>query len=311
MVGWKWLLILVILIPFGAIAGCIDDPVQEGDLIFTDPLGAEVVLEDYPERIVTLSPSLTETVFALGIGEKVVATDDVSNYPPEAKDLPDVFSYLGIDLEKLLAADPDLVIMDKTLDISENAYNSIKRVGIPVYRIYPKTINDVLGSMMGIGNITGSKEKAEELVEDFLERMEAIERFVDNLEEEERPMVLLVTYYDGSADPWVSTDSTMTGGLVDKVGGANAISDDTGIVVQVGVEAILGSDPDFIFCTQSTVWPTTTRENILSDERWQDIEAVKNGRVFDIDGDIVDRTGPRLIEGLEEIHSHILDMVEE
>ena len=102
----------------------------------------------------------------------------------------------------------------------------------------------------------------------------------------------------------------MTGGLIEAAGGINAISDDTGIVVQVPVETIVGADPDIIICTQSTVWATPTRTTILSDDGWKDIQAVVDGEVYDVDGDIIDRTGPRLIEGLETIHGHFKDHVE-
>jgi iron complex transport system substrate-binding protein len=258
-----------------------------------------------------LSPALTETVFALGLGSKVVATDDTSNHPAGAKDLPDVFSYLGLDMESLISVGPDLVIMDKTLDISEEAYTSIKGAGIPVYRIYPRTVEDVLEAISGIGNITGAEEEAGDLIDDFNSRYNTIENTISGWDRQDRPKVLLVSYYDGTSDPWVSTDSTMAGGLVEAAGGTNAVSDDTGIVVQISVETIVGADPDIIICTQSTVWPTPSRTTILSDDGWKDIQAVKEDRVFDVDGDLVDRTGPRLIDGLEAIHGHIIDHEED
>ncbi|MGA1872549.1 MAG: ABC transporter substrate-binding protein [Thermoplasmatota archaeon] len=300
-----------LLIPFLFMAGCIDDAHTDGDLRFRDPLGADVVLDRYPERIVTLSPALTETVFALGLGSLIVGTDDMSNYPDGAGDLPDVFTYLGLDPESLISVDPDLVIMDKTLDISEEAYNSIRDLGIPVYRIYPRNVSEVLEAINGIGTITGASEAAEEMVEDLLDRMTAVQTEVSVWKEEQRPKVLLVSYYDGTGDPWVSTDSTMAGGLIETAGGRNVIADDSGIVVQVPVETIVGADPDIIICTQSEVWPTPTRDTILADDGWKDIGAVVSGRVFEVDGDLVDRTGPRFIHGLETIHDRISDYVGE
>jgi len=269
-----------------------------------------VVLERLPERIATLSPAITETVFALGVGEKVVATDNVSNYPSEVSDLPKVFSYTGLFTEKLIIADPDLVIMDKTLDISEEAYDTIKGLGIPVYRIYPMDVEDVLEAIIGIGNITGAKVAALDLVDDLETRMDSISEYVENENSADRPGVLLVTYYDGNSDPWVSTDSTMAGGIIDFTGGENVIHDGAGMVVQVPVETVVGADPDIIICTQSTVWRTETKDKILNDTRWKDISAVKEGRVYEVDGDLIDRTGPRLIEGMEAIHSHIVQFIE-
>jgi iron complex transport system substrate-binding protein len=308
---WKLMVAVILIVPIALLAGCIEDPEQEGDLKFMDPLGAEVVLENYPERIVTLSPALTEIAFALGIGEKVIAIDNVSNFPPEVKGLPKVFGYAYLATEELVMLDPDLIIMDKTLDISENAYNAMKNLGLPVYRIYPRNVEEVLDAIIGIGNITDTTARASDIVEDFGDRMDNVSSYLDGVPAEDRPGVLLVTYYDGVNDPWVSTDSTMAGGLIEAAGGLNVISDDTGIVVTVSIETIIGADPDIIICTQSNVWPTQTKNEILSDDRWKDISAVKENRVFEIDGDIVDRTGPRLISGLEEIHSHIREYIEE
>ncbi|MGA1865925.1 MAG: ABC transporter substrate-binding protein [Thermoplasmatota archaeon] len=307
----NFFIVIFILLPAVLASGCLDDEEEGKGVKFHDPLGNEVVLEGLPERIITLSPALTETVFALGIGGRIVATDNVSNYPDEAVHLPKVFSYMGLFTEELIVSEPDLVLLDKTLDINEDAYNTIKSLGIPVYRIYPRTLEDVLEAIIGIGNITGSSMKAAEIVEGFRSRMDDIEEALMDLPEESRPGVLLVTYYDEGSDPWVSTDSTMAGGLVKKAGGTNIISDGTGIVVQVPVEKVIGADPDIIICTQSTVWPTESRNTILADDRWKDISAVRENRVYDIDGDLVDRTGPRLIEGLEEIHERVLEFIGE
>ncbi|MGA1793703.1 MAG: ABC transporter substrate-binding protein [Thermoplasmatota archaeon] len=308
---WKWFSIVVIVSLLPLFLGCLDDPAQKGDLKFTDPLGHEVVLERIPERIVTLSPAITETVFALGAGDKVIATDNVSNYPPEASGLPKVFGYNYLAREELVMLDPDLIIMDKTLDISENAYNSVKDLGLPVYRIFPKDMEEVLEAIIGIGNITGTPEKANGIVEDFRNRMGAVSSYMEGVSDDDRPGILLVTFYDGAYDPWVSTDSTMAGGLIEAAGGNNVISDDTGIVVTVSVERVIGADPDIIICTQSSVWPTESKDKIMSDDRWKDISAVRENRVFEVDGDIIDRTGPRLILGLEEMHEHIREYIEE
>ena len=89
------------------------------------------------------------------------------------------------------------------------------------------------------------------------------------------------------------------------------ISDDTGKGITVSIETIITSNPDIIFTSQSSTWPTESRSLILSDERLQDIEAVKNGAVYDVEGDLVDRTGPRMIDGLELFHEYILAYVEE
>jgi len=184
---WEWLSFALIISLLSLFPGCLDGPAPEGDLKFTDPLGHEVVLERVPERIVTLSPAITETVFALGAGNRVIATDNVSNYPPEASGLPKVFGYDYLGREELVMLDPDLIIMDKTLDISESAYNSVKSLGLPVYRIFPRDVQEVLDSIIGIGNITGTSVKANEVVEDFRNRVVTINSYLTGVPQVDRP----------------------------------------------------------------------------------------------------------------------------
>ncbi len=308
------ILSFVAMVLIGAsIAGCLGeentsrDPGSGDELAInvTDPLGGRVMLEEEPVRIVTMTPAITETVFALGKGGLIVGIDSASNYPSEASGIEKVVSWQGLDLEKLIFLEPDLVIMDKTLDMSEENYNAMKGSGFQVYRIYPTTVEEVLDSIQGMGDAIGASEEADSLVEDFRIRMEAVKQNASLIDEEDRPRVLHVTFYDGKSDPWVATDSTFSGSLIEMGGGKCAFSDDTGFGVQVSLERIIASNPDLILCSQSSTWPTQTREIILSDGNWQDITAVKEGAVHYVEGDWCDRTGPRLILGLEEFHTRI------
>ncbi|MEA3559657.1 MAG: ABC transporter substrate-binding protein [Candidatus Thermoplasmatota archaeon] len=277
---------------------------------FTDPMGELVVLDGEPDRIVTLTPALTEMVYAVGAWDKMVGCDSSSDMPPEAKDLEHVVSWQGIDAEKLVVLDPDLVIMDRTLDITDTIYAEIKELDIPVYRIYPRNLSDVLDAVEAVGELTNETENATAVIEDFEERMEVVSQTADEIAESDVPAVLHVTYYDGTGDPWVATDSTFSGSLITIAGGECAISESSGYGVQMSLESIIESNPDIIFCSQSSSWPTNTREAILGDDRWSEIGAVSSGSVFDVEGDWCDRTGPRLILGLEEFHGHIMDHVE-
>jgi len=314
MKGSRYLPVISFVLVFASMAGCLGDDTtgpghDVGDELainVTDPLGGRVRLENEPERIVTMTPAITEIVFALGKGDQIVGVDSASNYPPEASDIDKVVSWQGLDLEKLIVLEPDLVIMDKTLDMSEDNYNSMKVAGFQVYRIYPTDVEEVLGSIIGIGDAIGAPVEAGSIVEDFRSRMDVVKQNVTSMDEENRPGVLHVTYYDGSSDPWVATDSTFSGSLIEMAGGRCALSDDTGFVVQVSLERIIASDPDLILCSQSSTWPTQTREIILSDGNWQDIGAVKEGAVHYVEGDWCDRTGPRLILGIEEFHARIV-----
>lgn len=314
-----WIAFLVV---FGTamITGCIETDSEDKEpedqtkdpkvWNFTDPLGGKVVLDGEPEKIVTMTPALTEMVHAVGAFDKVVGCDSSSDMPPEAMNLEHVVSWQGLDSEKLVLLDPDLVIMDKTLDITDTIYTEVKELDIPVYRIYPRNLSDVLDAIIAVGELTDEEENASGIIDDFNQRMNVVEQAAAGIGQDDVPKVLHVTYYDGTSDPWVATDSTFSGSLITIAGGECAVSDSSGYGIQMSLETIIASDPDLILCSQSSSWPTLTRETILGDDRWEEIGAVENGNVFDVEGDWCDRTGPRLILGLEEFHGRILDVAE-
>ncbi|OYT43944.1 hypothetical protein B6U90_06240 [Thermoplasmatales archaeon ex4484_6] len=283
------------------ISGC-TDRISDGDKEYTDPTGHVVKLKGDPERVVTLTPSLTETVVALGAGGLLVGADSVSASENPDLDLETVSTWEGLDTEKIVSLSPDIVIMDRTLDITDASFNALDGLSIPVYRIFPKTFDEVLSAITGVGEVLGREKEAGFIVDDMGTRRDTITEETSRIEWSNRSSVLYVTYYDGTSDPWVGTSSTFSGSLIELAGGKDAVSDDSGVVVQISVETVIDADPDVIICSQSESWPTHTRETILSDPLWEDITAVREGRVFDVNGDLIDRTGPRLIEGLETIH---------
>lgn len=301
---------MVLLVPIliGAISGCIENGTR-GDLEFTDDMGDTIYLDGTPGRVITLTPALTELVFAIGGGDLIVACDDTSDHPDEVQGLERVFSWDGMDMEAIIAAEPDIIFMDWTLDVTGDDHKALTDMGLNVYRVYPTTMDDIIRNIVEIGDILDLEEEAQALSDDIEIRLDAVEEAGAAIED--RPGILHISYYDGASDPWVLTDSTFSGSLIDTAGGRCVISDDTGKGITVSIETIITSNPDIIFTSQSSTWPTESRSLILSDERLQDIEAVKSGAVYDVEGDLVDRTGPRMIDGLELFHEYILAYVEE
>jgi len=299
-------LLLSALALSSAIAGCFETEKDDGEDQIDD-MGGTVHLDDVPDRIITMSPGLTEIVFLLGAGDAVIACDDASNYPPDVAGIERINSYQSMNLERIVALGPDLVLLDRTLDVSEENYNALKGVGLQVYRIYPTDLNGVIKNIRDLGKIMGRTDAAEALSASLLARIGAVEASAAILDDEERPTVLHVVYYDGTSDPWVMTDTTFSGDLIRMAGGNNAVSDSAGISVQVPLETVIGAGPDIIFTSQSEEWPTPSREAILSDQNWEGIAAVQNGQVIDVNGDLVDRTGPRLVDGLELFHRYVME----
>lgn len=296
-------LISLVLISVGVLsAGCLDNE-KEGDLVFTDPTGNVVKLDGNPERVVTLTPALTDILIELGSGDLIVGADSVSVSGNSGLSIEAVSTWEGLDSEKIVELAPDLVIMDKTLDITETIFNTLVDLGIQVYRIFPTDFNTVMETISDIGEILDLEDEAKTIVDDMASRQQAVVDTVSSVPEVDKPVVLYVTYYDGTSDPWVGTSSTFSGNLIETAGGKNAISDDSGVGIQVSVETIIDSNPDIIITSQSTDWPTPSRTTILGSEIWKDITAVKNDEIHDINGDLIDRTGPYLIDGLEAVNA--------
>ena len=291
------------------LAGCLSKTEPRGTT-YIDDIGNDVVIDGTPEKIVTLTPGLTEIVFYLNAGDKIVGCDSASNYPGEAEDIEKVSTWEGPDTEKILALSPDLILMDKNLDSSGDNYDKLKDLGIPIYRIYPLSIDDTLEVMRDLADILDTDSESESKIKTLEERVGTVRNSVSDIVVSDRPSVLHVTYYEEGSDPWVMTDSTFSGDIISTAGGDPSVKDPKGLAIQISVERFLELDPDIILTSQSSIWPTNSREYILNDEAMEGISAVEEGRVYDIEGDWMDRTGPRMIEGLEAVNGHIEEFVE-
>jgi iron complex transport system substrate-binding protein len=268
-----------------------------------DDLGILIKVPKQIDKIISLAPSVTEILFELGLGSKIIGKDSGSNYPDECKDIKVVSSYEGIDLEKILEKEPDIIFIDKTLDLSETNYNTLTEFGLIVFRVYPTNLQEVFDDIELLGKVTGRESKAEDIVNDLETRVDTVRTRGNSLSS--KPIVLHVFYFDGSSSPWVATSSTFTGDLIMIAGGTPAVEDDQGFFIQITMESMIELNPDIIFTSQDDTWPTPSRQAIIDDEALQGITAVKNGDVIDVNADLVDRPGPRLVDGLELFSGHL------
>jgi iron complex transport system substrate-binding protein len=218
-------------------------------------------------------------------------------------------TFEGVDIEKILAKDPDLIIMDKTLDLSEKNYDKMTSFGMNVFRVYPKNLDDILDNIVLLGEISATSNKASEIVISLQERIDTVKTRGAAISDSTSPKVLHVVYYDGASSPWVHTSSTFSGDLISIAGGDVVMKDSSGFSIQITVEELISKDPDIIFTSQDDTWPTPSRDSILNDDLLDSVSAVKNDYVLDLNADLVDRPGPRMIDGLELISNHISDYI--
>ena len=276
---------------------------QQTHVTVVDDLGREILIEEPPNRIVSMAPSLTEILFALGVGDKVVGVTNVCDYPPEVKEIEKIGdSIIGYDVEKIVELNSDLVVMDRYLDLGVSPgswLSKLEEVQVIVVVVYPKTLDDVFSNIELIGQITWAQENATNLVNTLKQRVQAVTDKIENISDDEKPRVFSTGWYDGQTDPWTSGQGTFADDIVRIAGGINVAGIKSGFF-QMSLEALVWSDPEIIIVVEDYVWRTPTYDSLMGDDRLQDITAMRNSAVYEIDANLLSRAGPRLVEGLEE-----------
>ena len=263
-------------------------------LTVTDGLGRTVVIEKEPRRIVSYLPSNTETLYALGAGDRIVATDDFSDYPEAAKSKPKVGG-LQVNLEALLAQQPDLVVsIGRTPDFP----TLLAPHDIPVVVLEFKDINGTLANMELLGQVVGRTAETNTLVAALKARLEAVRAKTRGV-----PKKRVYYELDGTDPnkPYTVGPGSYTNDLLVMGGGTNIAAGATGTAPQLSVEEIVRADPELIIVPISarSAPHAANVERFSQRPGWEAIDAVKNGQVRGVDSNLASRAGPRLVEGVE------------
>jgi iron complex transport system substrate-binding protein len=267
-----------------------------------DDLGRLVAINGTPQRIISLAPSNTEILFALGLGDRVVAVTMYCDYPPEAQDKEKVGDYYGPDIEKIIALQPDLVL---ATDFHRfDLIPALEEQGLTVFAVAPQTLEDVLQSIQKIGQITGKEAEALELVNEMTSKIEEIEEQTAELAE--RPLVFYMTWHDPM---WTVGRNTWIDDLINIAGGANIFSQYFESGAMVEIEWVIFLNPEIIITSEwSYDWALNATELASTN-------ASQTGRIYTFDDDLAQRPGPRLVEGLEwfahVIHPEIFEEPED
>lgn len=272
---------------------------------YTDDMGRAVTIDEVPQRIVSHVPSITEILFALGLDEKVVGVSDYCDYPPEAKAKPSVGNYFDPSIEKIIELDPDLVLTDGQ---SEGILKELDGLGTAYLVIDPKNIDHILRDIELLGKILGAEERARKVTGDMQNKIADI---VNQVKDARHPRVFYVFDAADLTQPWTAGPGSFADSLITMAGGENIAASAQDAWVQFSIEEVVSADPEIIIIDAAmgtaSIEPAKLKENPV----WGEITAVKQDRIFIADGDLVNRSGPRIIQGLEEmakfIHPELFD----
>jgi iron complex transport system substrate-binding protein len=272
-----------------------------------DQAGRRVSTESAPRRIVALAPSIAECLFALGLDEEIVGVTDYTNFPPQALSKPRVGSYIHLQIEAIVALKPDLVVA--TMDGNPKAQvERMEQLGLKVVVTNPRTLDDLYETLLILGKILRRESIAEQLVENMRGTIRTMSSLVAS---RPKPRVLLQV---GSNPMVVAGDDTLQDHLIKVAGGENVPASQGRGYIPLSLERVITLAPEVILI--SSMADSLTAERVKESwKRWPQIPAVALGRIHVIDGDLIDRPSPRIVEGLkrmtEMIHPEVSSSIEE
>jgi iron complex transport system substrate-binding protein len=293
----KFFAILICLAALGlSVLGCSAPPgdtaIGQTETVI-DSLGREISLAAPPQRIVSLMPSKTEKLFALGLGDRVVGVTDMCDYPEdlERRGIARVGDAWNLSVEHIVALQPDLVVANW---LPEGLDQQLTEVGIPVFVYAPMSVAEVTEGIRRLGQLTGRQEAARQITGKMASELETIAAAVARIGEAEKVRVLYLL------DDFLFTAGigTLQDEMVALAGGINVV--EAAGWPQLNEEAFLAGNPDVILYT----FPGG-KEFLESNSNLRALDCVREGRVYKLDESLASRTGPRLVQGLAQIFSFL------
>ena len=258
---------------------------------FKDALGREISVPAPPKRLIALAPNLTEILYALDLGDRVVGVTNHCNYPPEASLKPKVGSYIHLNVEQIISLSPDLVI--GTMDGNERyVLDLLEQARIKVFFVNPRDVRQAIETISTVGLVCGVPERARQISGRLTTR---VDRVVEATGTKKKPLVFLQIHIQ----PIMTVNrNTVHHDLIHLAGGENMAADEPVTYPRISLEEVIRRKPKVILIS------SMEREGRFEKARqdwlqWTSIPAVQKGRVHLIDSDVIDRPAPRVVDGLE------------
>jgi iron complex transport system substrate-binding protein len=262
-------------------------------LTLTDDEQNQVVLKAEPRRIVSITPATTEILFALGIGDRLIANTDADDYPAQVKSLPHVATFNSVDVEKIVSLNADLVIAGGNGFNKPDSLAQLRRLGIPVLVVYGADVEGVLHDFQLVATAVNRTEAGQGLVAATRAEFQRIAQATAALPHPR-------TFYelDATKEIYGPADKSFIAEMITLAGGTPITTGST-TVFSIPLEKLVQADPEVIVLGDSAYG--TTADLVKARPGWNTMTAVKNGAIRPIDDTVVTRPGPRLAEGLRDL----------
>jgi len=272
-------------------------PTQPKPIVLTDGLKRTISLTIPAKRVVSMAPSNTEILFAIGAGSQVVGRDEFSDYPAEAKSLPGVGgSYGKYNMEAIVNLQPDLVLATE-INTKEQV-KALDDLGLTVYLLpNPTDFDGMYQNLMTMAQLTGHETQASSLIESLKTRVKAVQN--KTLPLSSQPSVFYELDSTDPNAPYTSGPGTFVNLIIDMAGGFNIGNKLSSPWAQISLEELVVQNPAIILLGDSAYGVSV--ESVATRTGWSALDAVKNKRVYAFDDNLVSRPGPRLVDGLEQI----------
>lgn len=307
---WIYPLLLALFLAGSMLAGCAQSKEQVKDnqvstdkktaaafpVTIKDALGNNVVIKQKPEKIVSLMPSNTEIAFALGLDKQIVGVSDFDNYPKAALKKQKIGGQ-EFNVEKIIALKPNLVLAHASSATTAKAgLQQLKDAGIAVLVVNnAQNFGQVYDSINMIGKATGEIEKADEIVSGMKAKLAKIKAEAGKIKAKKKVFVEV----QPAPEIYTTGKDTFMDEMLSSIHAENIASDQKGWV-KMDQEAIIKRNPDVIITTYG-YYVKHPVEKVLSRKGWENVTAIKNKQVVDVNSDQVNRPGPRLVEGVEDL----------
>jgi iron complex transport system substrate-binding protein len=270
--------------------------VSSGDgfpVTIADAQGVEVTVASRPTRILSTSPAVTEILFALGAGDRVVAVTDHCNYPPQAARLPKIGGFWTPSVERALGARPDLVIGSR--GNPPDFVAALRKSGLPVMTVDPHTLRDIYDTITRVANLIGAGESGERLIASMQSRLKAVSERIGDVPEKERPTAFLVLQV---MPPWTAGAGTFQDDAIRSAGAVNIASDLKGFAAY-STETLVARDPGYLLLSTMDGDRGRMKTEVMGNPVLRQLSAVKRGRMLVLDSDPLMRAGPRIVDAVE------------